>query len=99
MFYDFVCDPCDGLVFTVQASITEGPTAPMCPLHGTMRRLYSRGQKAIVQLGMPEYIDKAYRGEELPAGMTQSQVRAIVDTQMRTNKAGRANARRYKTLV
>lgn len=66
--------------------------------HGPMRRLYGGVQKSIVALDMTGYIEKAYRGEEVPASMTTKQVRAIVDSQTKVSKRGRSNARAYKTL-
>lgn len=65
--------------------------------HGPMRRIYGTPEK-VIMLDMTGYVEKAYRGEELPAGMSQPQVRAIVDAQVTRRRAGMANERRYRTL-
>jgi len=67
--------------------------------HGRMRRIYGQHQSHdIIRLGAADYVMKAYRGEELPAGMTQAQVRGIVHGATDHKLRGRANARKYKTL-
>lgn len=66
-----------------------------------MRRIYgdTRSTQLTIYHGKPsDYIERAYRGDgDPPAGMTQSQVRAIVDKSREHVVRGRANARVYKT--
>lgn len=96
MQYDFVCPVCE-IPETVSASIHTGPGALDCSLgHGPMRRLYgSQTPTQIVHLGMADYIEKAYNGEESVPQLSIKKVRAIVDSQMATNRKGRANRRNY----
>jgi hypothetical protein len=67
--------------------------------HGPMRRIYGDVFSVTIYHGKPaDYIEKAYRGETVPAGMTTPQVRAIVDAQVKRRRRGMANGHRYKTL-
>ena len=114
MLYDYVCDVCGAtetvkrpmadpdvapICWIAYAVSTTDPSAQvtMAP-HGRMRRLYQGQSRSIVYLGAADYVMKAYRGEELPAGMTQAQVRGIVHGATDHKLRGRANARKYKTL-
>lgn len=88
--YEYDCDKCMEVV-QIRRPMESEEVFPLCSQgHGPMRRNYG-WQKPIVILGGADYIEKAYRGEELPAGMTQAQVRAIVDAQTKRNKRGRRN--------
>lgn len=101
MFYDYVCDPCDGVVLTVRAPMSEGPTPPMCPLHGVTRRIYGDVQTAVYHGRMYDYMDMAYRGETEVPGMSTAQVRAVMDSGVSHITRGRANStrtNRAKTL-
>lgn len=97
MLYPFVCDNTGCYLYDQPATLVRrkmqdaGDPPPPCPMcDQPMRRQYGDGQKRdIIRLGMADYIEKAYRGEELPAGMTQRQVKAIVDSQVKSARKGR----------
>jgi len=97
MHYDFVCDSCDGPVQTVRAPMSEGPTPPVCPLHGQMRRIYGDHQTTIYHRN-GDLVDMAYRGETSVPGLTNAQVRAMVDSENKHRTRGQANRRAYRTL-
>lgn len=78
--------------------MSEGPAGAVCPVHGEMRRLYDH-QKAIVILDGVGYHEKAYRGEELPAGMTLKQVRGIIDNDAREKRRGRVTLPRRGRVI
>ena len=92
--YEFICN-FDQVIETVKAPMAEGPTPPVC-LHcdQPMTRRYNM-QAPIVMLDMRGYIDKAYSGKELPAGMNRGQVRTIVDAQVSRARKGRRNSHDY----
>lgn len=76
MLYDFACNACDREM-TVKASIHDGPTAPICHRR-PMRRLYA-ASRPIIQWGISDYVERAVRGEESVPGMTQQEVKQLVD--------------------
>ena len=77
MKFEFACTVCR------HYTVVDGPIGqvPATPRHHKrlMRRIYN-AEPAIIQWGISDYVEKAVRGEEKVPGMTQQEVKQLVDT-------------------
>ena len=79
-FYEFVCRPC-GTDYLESMSMSDaGIVFPPCPLCGKpMDRRFSVPQVTRYPTSA-ELMEKAYRGEEAPPGMTKEDARKTAKT-------------------
>lgn len=94
MFYDYKCDTCNYVREVRQAMRDSGSTHVCITCGNTMQRLYGTTEQ-IVALSAPDYVEKAYRGEERVPGLSVSAIRARVDGDVRRAHRGRSNRRNY----